>query len=193
MTQAPTAEDLLARVRERDADALGELYDGLAPGLLGMLLRILGDRAAAEAILDDVFLGLWNEAPRSARQHASVAARVAIRARNAATRQARSRRMARPLGRGDCDCPPISLACLPQPEEIVALEQRRDLLKKVMKQLPAAQREALELAVFDGYTEVEIAEKLGETLGRTKTALRATLRFLRHRLRAVLGTWAANI
>ena len=193
MTQVPTAEDLLARVRERDADALGELYDGLAPGLLGMLLRILGDRAAAEAILDDVFLGLWNEAPRSARQHASVAARVAIRARSAATRQARSRRMARPLRRDDCDCPPISLTCLPQPEEIVALEQRRDLLKKVMKQLPAAQREALDLAVFDGYTEVEIAEKLGETLGRTKTALRAALRFLRHRLRAVLGTWAANI
>ena len=193
MTQVPTAEDLLARVRERDADALGELYDGLAPGLLGMLLRILGDRAAAEAILDDVFLGLWNEAPGSARQHASVAARVAIRARNAATRQARSRRMARPLGRGNCDSPPLSLACLPQPDEIAALEERRELLKKVMKQLPAAQREALDLAVFDGYTEVEIAEKLGETLGRTKSALRAAMRFLRHRLRAVLGTWAANI
>src|SRR5437762_897202 len=89
MTQVPTAEDLLARVRERDADALGELYDGLAPGLLGMLLRILGDRDAAEEILDDVFLGLWNEAPGSAWQHASVAAGVAIRARNAATRRAR--------------------------------------------------------------------------------------------------------
>ena len=87
----------------------------------------------------------------------------------------------------------MSLACLPQPDEIAALEERRELLKKVMKQLPAAQREALDLAVFDGYTEVEIAEKLGETLGRTKTALRAALRFLRHRLRAVLGTWAANI
>jgi|SRR3989442_61428 len=193
MTQAPTAEDLLARVRDRDADALGELYDGLAPGLLGMLLRILGDRAAAEEILDDVFLGLWNEGPGPARRHASVAARLAVRARNAATRQARSRRMARPLGRGNCDSPPLSLACLPQPDEIAALEERRELLKKVMKQLPAAQREALDLAVFDGYTEVEIAEKLGEPLGRTKTALRAAMRFLRHRLRAVLGTWAANI
>ena len=193
MTQAPTAEDLLARVRARDADALGELYDGLAPGLLGMLLRILGDRGAAEEILDEVFLSLWNEAPEPARHRASVAARLAIRARNAATRQARSRRMARPLGRGNCDSPPLSLACLPQPDEIAALEERRELLKKVMKQLPAAQREALDLAVFDGYTEVEIAEKLGETLGRTKTALRAALRFLRHRLRAVLGTWAANI
>ena len=101
MTQAPTAEDLLARVRARDADALGELYDGLAPGLLGMLLRILGDRGAAEEILDEVFLSLWNEAPEPARHRASVAVRLAIRARNAATRQARSRRMARPPGRGD--------------------------------------------------------------------------------------------
>src|SRR5436305_7118459 len=166
MTQVPTAEDLLARVRERDADALGELYDGLAPGLLGMLLRILGDRAAAEAILDDVFLGLWNEAPRSARQHASVAARVAIRARNAATRQARSRRMSRPVGRGDCDCPPISLTCLPQPEEIVRLEQGRDLLRKVRRHWPAAQRGALDLASFAGYTKAGLGESLAEPLGR---------------------------
>src|SRR2546427_3133040 len=151
MTQAPTAEDLLARVRERDADALGELYDGLAPGLLGMLLRILGDRAAAEEILDDVFLGLWNGAPGPARRHGSVAARLAVRARNAATRQARSRRMARPLGRGNCDSPPLSLACLPQPDEIAALEERRGLVKKIMKQLPAAGRAAARPARFGGH------------------------------------------
>ena len=77
MTQAPTAEDLLARVRARDADALGELYDGLAPGLLGMLLRILGDRGAAEEILDEVFLSLWNEAPEPARHRASLTATLA--------------------------------------------------------------------------------------------------------------------
>jgi RNA polymerase sigma-70 factor (ECF subfamily) len=193
MTPVPTAEDLLARVAGRDADALGELYDSLAPSLFGMLLRILGERSAAEEVLDDVFVELWNHASGFARQRSSVPARLAAMARHAATRRVRFQRMPRPVELDDCGFVRFSLSCLPQPDEIAALEQRRDLLKKVMKQLPEAQRQALELAVFEGYTEAEIAAKLGEPLGRTKSALRAALRFLRHRLRAVLGTWTANI
>ena len=86
-----------------------------------------------------------------------------------------------------------SFAWLPSPQAIVRLEGRRELLKKVLNQLPKPQREALELAVFEGYTEEEIAAKLGEPLGKVKSGLRAGMRFLRHRLRAVTGTWAANI
>ena len=82
---------------------------------------------------------------------------------------------------------------LPRQEEIALLEERWELLRKVFSQLPKAQRGALELAVFEGYTETEISEKLGEPLGRVKSELRASMRFLRHRLRAVLGIWAANI
>jgi RNA polymerase sigma-70 factor (ECF subfamily) len=82
---------------------------------------------------------------------------------------------------------------VPGGKQITLLEQRSELLKKVIKQLPSHQRQALELAVFDGYTEGEIAQKLGEPLGKVKAELRGAMGFLRHRRRAVMGTWAANI
>jgi len=86
-----------------------------------------------------------------------------------------------------------SLSWLPRPEVVARLEERRELLKKVPNQLPKPQREALELAVLGGFTEEEIAVKLGEPLGRVRSGVRAGMRFLRHRLRAISGTWAANI
>lgn len=193
MAQGATSEELLARVVAREEDALGELYDRLAPGLLGMLVRILSDRGAAEQVLQDVFLRFWNEARRHGRERGSVVAWLVLMARSAAIERLRAQRKLAALARTGAEATGKSLACLPRAEVIALLDQRRDLLKKVLSQLPKPQREALELAVFEGYTETEIAQKLGEPLARVKTGLRAGMSFLRHRLRAVLGTWAANI
>ena len=191
MRQEPTAEELLARVAERDADALGELYDRFAPGLLGMVLRILADRAAAEDVLRALFQRLWEQARPILEEGASVAAWLSIAARAIAVDRRRAewklpeRRLAASLE--------AFPSWLPRPEEIALLSERRELLKKVLNQLPKLQRQALKLAVFDGLTETEIAEKSGEPEGKARAGLRAAMSFLRHRVRAVLRTWSANI
>jgi len=82
---------------------------------------------------------------------------------------------------------------LPQPKEITLIDDRLVLLIKAINQLPEAQRQALELAVFGGLTESEIAAEMGEPLGKAQRSLRAAITFLKHRRRAVCGTWAANI
>jgi len=82
---------------------------------------------------------------------------------------------------------------LPQPKEISFLDERLVLLHKVIAQLPKSQREALELAVFGGLSESEIAVETGEPLGKVQRSLRAAITFVKHRRRAVCGTWAANI
>lgn len=202
MTHQPAAETLLARIVERDESALGELYDRLAPALLGLLLQILPDRRAAEGVLEEIFFRFWNDARRFREVQGSVAVRFVVLARAAAVERLRAGKK-RPalapyqagtgLARANSDFLQKSLAWLPQPLEIARLEERRELLKKVMNQLPKPQRGVLELAFFEGLTEMEIAQKLGEPLARVKTGLRAAFRFLRHRLRAVIGTWAANI
>jgi len=87
----------------------------------------------------------------------------------------------------------LSLAWLPPPAAVDLLDQRMVLLRKVLDQLPKPQREALELAVFGGLNDNEIATALGEPLGKVRTSLRAALTFVKHRRRAVCGTWAANI
>ena len=193
MAQETTAEELLARVAARDEGALGEFYERFAPRLLGMLLRILAERSSAEEVLQDIFVRLWNEAERLARPGASLAAWLVITARQRAIEQRRAERKRLASARGSADPLEKSTAWLPRPKESALLDERRELLKKVLNQLPTSQRQALELAVFDGLTEDEIAQELRQPLAKVRSELRASMTFLRHRLRAVLGTWAANI
>ena len=82
---------------------------------------------------------------------------------------------------------------IPRPEDIALVEARLGLLQRAFNQMPKPQRRALELAVFDAYTESEIAAQLGEPLGKVNAGLRAGFTFLRHRQHAVLGTWTADI
>jgi RNA polymerase sigma-70 factor (ECF subfamily) len=185
-------EALLARVAERESGALGELYTRLAPGLLAMTLKILPDRPSAIDIIEKTFVRFWHEAGRFPHEGASAAAWLTLTARRLAVEARRARQKLPPLPAAHAD-PVVEFTWLPRPEEVARLEQRRDLLKKVLNQLPKAQRAVLEMVVVEGYTEEEIAAKLGEPLGRVQSGLRAGMRFLRHRLRAVLGTWSANI
>jgi RNA polymerase sigma-70 factor (ECF subfamily) len=193
MGQEPTAEELLARVARRDDGALAELYDRFAPGLLGMLLKILPDRDAAEEVLLDVYLRLWNDARRWSSEQASVPAALVLLARGIAVGRLRVGRHPSPSTstRGE---PLLKFySWLPRPQQVGLLDGRRELFKKVINQLPKPQREALELAVYGGYTEIEIAQKVGEPIARVRSGLLAAGRFIRHRLAAVMRTWAANI
>ena len=193
MAQKPLPEELLARVSKRDEAALGELYDQFAPRLLGMIRRILPNRDAAQEVLAETFLGLHEEARRLAQRPVSTAAWLVFTARALAIDRLRRERQLPPLSRGRPDPLDQSLSWLPRPDEVARLEERRELLKKLLNQLPRPQYDVLQLAVFEGYTETEIAGKLAQPFGRVKTSLRAGLGFLKHRLRAYLGTWAANI
>jgi RNA polymerase sigma-70 factor, ECF subfamily len=187
----PSPEQLVARIAERDWAALEELYDGWAPGLLGMLMRILPDRAAAEEVLEDIFARLWNESRRLTREGASVGARLFFLARRRGIERLRA---ARRLPALTFSVPErTALAWLPEPKEIALVDQRRLLLRKVINQLPKPQREALEGVIFEGYTAAELAGRLEEPRARVRAGLQAAMLFLRHRLAAVLGTWAANI
>jgi RNA polymerase sigma-70 factor (ECF subfamily) len=192
MVREQPTEELLIRVARHDEEALGILYDRFAPSLLAMLRRILAERQEAEQVLQDVFLRFWDQAAHFS-QEGSVPAWLAFAARGGAIDRLRVEKGLSPQARGSYRALRHHPACLPRGKQIILLEQRSELLKKVIKQLPPHQRQALDLAVFDGYTEGEIAQKLGEPLGKVKAELRAAMSFLRHRLRAVMGTWAANI
>jgi RNA polymerase sigma factor (sigma-70 family) len=87
----------------------------------------------------------------------------------------------------------VPLAWLPLPKEITLIDERLGLLHKAINQLPASQWQALELAVFGGLNESEIAEQMGEPLGKVRRVLRAAVTFITLRRRAVMGIWAANI
>jgi len=193
MPPEPTSEELLIRAAARDEGAFSELYDRAAPGVLGLLLRILPNRAIAEEVLQDVFLRLWSDARRWTKENVSVAAGITLLARAKAVDRLRIERNLTARATGKADPLLKFYFWLPRPAEIQLLDGRRDLFRKVINQLPKPQRQALELAVFDGLTETEIAQKLGEPLAKVRSGLMAAVRFIRHRLAAVMRTWAANI
>jgi RNA polymerase sigma-70 factor, ECF subfamily len=193
----PTLESFLSKASNGDRKAFLEIYDCMAPRILGVINRILGAGAQSERILEDVFADLWSASRSLAGGETSVAAWLMLRARSAALYE-----LSRRPGAGDRGSPrqPLladgsagMLSWLPATESIRRLEQRRPLLVKVLSQLPREQLKALELVVFEGCAENEVADRLHEPLAKTRAELRAAARFLRHRRRAVVGSWGVNI
>ena len=181
-------EHLLSKASQGDRDAFIELYDRMAARILGVIGRILDHSAESERVLEDVFAELWRVSRSGWNTEASVAAWLVFRARRAA--------LDRRAGRTPSAKPAIApdrAAWLPDAEAIHRIEQRRPLLAKVLSQLPREQSESLDLVVFGGRAENEVAEQLHQPLAKVKSELRAAARFLRHRRHAVVGSWAVNI
>ena len=193
MVQGLPVERLLDPLAGHDSQAWEELFDFLGPRVWPMLRRILPDRAVAEEVLQQAFQQLENSAPLLRRQGGSLVVWFVAVTRQLALDRLRGATVlpaSRPAG---ADPLADMLACLPRPEAVRRLEERMGLLKKVVDQLPKPQREVLGKAFFEGCPEAEIALGLGLPLAKVSTELRSALLFLRHRLRAVLGIWPANI
>ena len=199
MSDETSAEELLKRLERHEAAAFAELYDQFAPRVLGLLVQILPSRGDADDVLREVFHRLTREARALAHDGASVAAWLILAARAAALERRRHSRhdQDRPAEPGTSPAPGLGSQVppgwLPRPEAIRLIDERAAIFQKVVNQLPKPQREALDLAIFSGRSETEIAAQSGEPLGRARSGLRAAVTFVRHRRRAILGTWAANL
>lgn len=193
MAQEPTTRQLLDGVAQHDESALAELYDLAAPELYGLVSEIVTDSEAAQDILKEVFVRLWRDAKRIQAAGGSVRVWLALEARARAVDWKRARSGLRNTAHSRLQWLMKLNSWMPRPDEIDQIEKRRHLLGKLVRRLPGPQSELLELAIVKGFTETEISPKAGQPPGRIEHELRAGLRFLRHRLRAVMGTWSADI
>ena len=158
-----------------------------------MLRHMLPGGTLAEEVLHEAFEKLGNNAQLLRRQVGCLAVWFVAMARQLALarlRRANDLPASPPAG---ADLLVATLTWLPPPVRVVELEERMGLLKRIVNQLPKSQRKAVEMAFLEGRPEEEIATLLGLPLARASTELRAAMSFLRHRLRAVLGIWTANI
>jgi RNA polymerase sigma-70 factor (ECF subfamily) len=168
----PQAESLLHRLTTGDHRALGEFYDLYAGLVNGLALRILHDRTEAEDVVQEVFVQVWRQASRFDPRRGTAEAWLCAIARS----RALDRRRRRKSRREDPSDDPPGAASLPSSEEALAV-------RKALEGLSAEQRQALELAYYEGLTQSEIAERLREPLGTVKTRIRTAM----IRLREVLG------
>ena len=193
MAHEPTARELLSKVAQHDESALAHLYDVFAPDVYGLISAIVTDSEAAQEILKEVFLRLWRDAKRIHEGGGSVRVWLALEARAGAVDWQRAQDGLRTVAHSRLRSLRKFTLWMPRPAEIEQVDKRRHLLEKLVARLPKPQSELLEMAVLKGFTETEISRKTEKPPGRIEHELRAGLRFLRHRLRAVMGKWSANI
>jgi len=179
-------EVLAAQVARGESQALEVLYDRYAATVLGISLKILGDRAAAEDMLQETFWRVWRSAASYQSQRGTFTGWLFRIARNLAI-DAYRRRNIRPRPITDVDDSDSRIDQTPDPNMDVA-EQSRVLLNHklvlgALRTLPRVQRQVIELAYLHGMTRQEIAEATGEALGTIHTRARLALQKLREELR----------
>jgi RNA polymerase sigma-70 factor (ECF subfamily) len=180
---------LLERLLMRDERALSELYDLLAPWVLGVAVRILGDEDEAEDVLGAVFEQVWSRIHLHDPSRGPLVPWVLSIARNRSVDQLRRRRRwwrkrqrveHDRLAGGDTAVTTTDAASA---EAAVPGWPVHRAVHQALAGLPPEQRRVVVLAYFDGLSHVEIARHTGDPLGTVKTRLRLAHRKLEDALR----------
>ena len=159
------------------AVALRQLYRECGGRVMAVALRILGDRAEAEDIVQETFLELWRRAAAYDPARSAPATWAVLVARSRALDRLRSRASAARACEASGHDPSLHPAVEP-----VEARQDRERVRRALDELPPEQRETLELAYFEGLTHGEIASRTGLPLGTVKTRLRLAMAKLRTNL-----------
>jgi RNA polymerase sigma factor (sigma-70 family) len=170
-------EAVVALVGRSEEVALAELYDRFGRIAWSLALRVLRDETLAEDAVQDAFLAAWHGAGRFVPERATartwLLTLVHRRAVDLVRREERRRSepldsAPEPLGRGA--------------DESALLRLERERVQHALAKLPDREREAIELAYFGGFTQSELAERLGQPLGTVKSRMFTGLARLRELL-----------
>lgn len=184
-TEPETSEDplrtSLVAVASGDRAAFSTMYDLMAGRVYGLCRRILIDTHQAEEVTQEVFLEVWQTAPRFDPARGRAASWITTIAHRRAVDRVRASQSShdRDLRIGIRDFDEVS----PGVEEDVETSMEFRRARDAMAQLSDRQREVLELAYFGGLTQTEIADRLSVPVGTIKTRTRDAL----IRLRGLLG------
>lgn len=172
---------LVAQVAQGNREALGALYDLHAPLLFGLAKRMLGAAAAAEDLLHDVFLEVWQHAAEYRPDRGSVRSWLLVRTRSRALdRLGRGKREFRAAERLSTEGEP---ALAPSPSACVDGARLRRLAGSLAPDLVAV----LDLTYFEGLSASEIAQRLGIPIGTVKSRLARAVETLRQAMLPARG------
>ncbi len=187
---ATSDETLLLRYATGDVAAFDELYARHEMPLWRYLLRLSGNRATAEELMQDAWFAVAREAPRF-RPGARFTAWLYTIARNRVIDRHRTTRHHASLDETRTDSG-LSLAeqladpAAPQPAQQAEQAQQGEAILAALARLPAEQREAFVLQAESGMSVDEIAAVTGTTFETAKSRLR----YARDKLKALLGDHA---
>lgn len=174
-------EQLLRRLAAGDVESFGMIYDRYSRSVYSLAWKMLGDAQAAQEVTQEVFEAIWRGARAYAPGRGSARTWILAMAHHKSVDAMRRQRVRA--------SEPLSEAH-PDDADVVALAMRAvegAAVRAALATLSEAQRAVVVLAYYGGYTQQEIARRLGVPLGTVKTRIRDGLQKLRDRLTAAAG------
>ena len=178
--------EMIERIGRGDQSAFSALYDRLSRPLYSLALRMLGDAGDAQDALQDVFLQIWSRAATYNPEQSTVFSWTVLLTRSRVIDRLRARKRRLRVvdsATGDEDADVADASTMESAADTADKNDEAARVRSVLNNLPAEQREAIELAFFGDLTHHEIAARLGEPLGTIKARIRRGLLKLRERLR----------
>jgi RNA polymerase sigma-70 factor (ECF subfamily) len=170
-----TDADLLVRVADRDRIAFETLYHRYVRSVYGIALRRLRDRQRAEDAVQETFTAVWRSAASYKPERGPAGPWLYAVARNAIVDRLRAR--VEPAAEA-----PDLASNEPGPLEQAESSYVSWRVHRALEELPAKEREVVELAYWSGLSQSEVAEYLHIPLGTVKTRTRSALQHLSHLL-----------
>ena len=160
---------LTTRLEAGDEEALAEVWQRYGPLVFGLARRVTGDPATAEDVTQEVFVTLWQHPERFDAGRGTLRAYLGVHAQRRAIDALRrdGRRTDREHRHHR-----LHRSGAPEPVDEVENAVLSGTVRKAISRLPAEQREAVELAFFNGLTHREVATTLGIPEGTAKSRLR---------------------
>lgn len=183
-SEPPTDLELLNAVKQGQVECLGTLYDRYSRLVYGLAFKILENTEEAEDVTQDVFLTLWRQgAYNPSRGSLSSFLTTMTRSRSIDKLRARGTKF-RFLQRWQALIRTESVSA--SPLEMVSVQERSELVREALSQLPDSERRVLEIAYYEGLSQSEIADRLQVPLGTVKSRSRQGLLKLRRTLQDYL-------
>lgn len=198
MTGSPSRTDaqevdraLVRRIARGDESAMTALFDRYGGPQFAFAHRILADPAEAEEAVLEAFMQAWSDASRFDASRGSVGAWLTMMVRSRALDRVRARtrreRATASSVNGSSAGPPGMGTRPADPDRALQEEEHRRQVIAALVSLPAEQREAIELAFYEGLSQSEIAARLALPLGTVKTRVRSGMLKLRELLRELVA------
>ena len=173
------------RLKARDERALGELYDQIAPWVLGLTFRILQDEDEAEEVVGDVFVQVWRHIDQHDARRGPLVPWILSIARNRALDVLRRRRRwwrkTERIAQAQ-EAPEESVVSTPHEAAVPGWPVHREV-HAALAALPEEQRRVVLLSYFEGLSHREIGRRLNQPLGTVKTRMRMAHQRLTERLK----------
>lgn len=172
--QSSIEEQIVYLLKDRDKAAIRLIFNNYGPVLLNIIRRVVKDEAMAQDVLQDALLKFWKNSSSYDAEKGSLFTWMTRISRNAAIDKTRTK---------DFRLSETSRTAVDLVSISDTVEQESDLdklyMKQLIDQLPDIQRELIDLAYFQGYTQKEISENMEMPLGTVKTRIRLAIKHLR--------------